>query len=173
MGDEGKLFVGNLSFRTDDRTLEDLFCKFGTLSEVVVVKEKDSQRSRGYGFVTFENPEDASDAVRSVNGKTVDGRQIRVDFAGQPSGRRGGSSGGRGSRGGYRGGSYGGSSYGSRGGYGSSYGSSGGYGGGNYGSGGGYGGSSYSSGSYGGSSGDYSRDRGQSGYRGSYRDNYD
>ncbi|XP_030073857.1 cold-inducible RNA-binding protein B isoform X2 [Microcaecilia unicolor] len=154
--DEGKLFVGGLSFTTDEGSLEQVFCKYGQISEVVVVKDRETQRSRGFGFVTYENPEDAKDAMMAMNGKTVDGRQIRVDQAGKSSdnrnrGYRGGSSGGRGffrgSRG--RGGGdrgYGSSRFDSR---------SGGYGGGSR---------EY----YGRSQGGYSDRSG-----GSYRDSYD
>ncbi|XP_030364993.1 cold-inducible RNA-binding protein isoform X1 [Strigops habroptila] len=99
--DEGKLFVGGLSFDTNEQSLEQVFSKYGQISEVVVVKDRETQRSRGFGFVTFENIDDAKDAMMAMNGKSVDGRQIRVDQAGKSSenrsrGYRGGSSGGRG-----------------------------------------------------------------------------
>uniref|UniRef100_A0A1W7RID4 Cold-inducible RNA-binding protein-like protein n=1 Tax=Agkistrodon contortrix contortrix TaxID=8713 RepID=A0A1W7RID4_AGKCO len=99
--DEGKLFVGGLSFDTNEQSLEQVFSKYGQISEVVVVKDRETQRSRGFGFVTFENIDDAKDAMMAMNGKSVDGRQIRVDQAGKSSdnrsrGYRGGSAGGRG-----------------------------------------------------------------------------
>ncbi|KAK2542254.1 Cirbp [Columba guinea] len=99
--DEGKLFVGGLSFDTNEQSLEQVFSKYGQISEVVVVKDRETQRSRGFGFVTFENIDDAKDAMMAMNGKSVDGRQIRVDQAGKSSenrsrGYRGGNSGGRG-----------------------------------------------------------------------------
>ncbi|XP_056373204.1 cold-inducible RNA-binding protein B-like isoform X1 [Hyla sarda] len=157
--DEGKLFIGGLSFDTDEQNLEEVFGKYGQLSEVVVVKDRETQRSRGFGFVTFENPEDAKDAKEAMNGKSVDGRQIRVDQAGKSSGDR---------RGGYRGGSSGGR--------GSYRGGRGGRGGGDR----GYGSSRFDrSGGYGGSGGsrDYGGGRSQGGYgdrsSGSYRDSYD
>nr|XP_048689031.1 RNA-binding protein 3-like isoform X1 [Caretta caretta] len=124
--EEGKLFVGGLNFETDEQGLEQHFGSFGPISEVVVIKDKDTQRSRGFGFITFANPEHASDAMRAMNGESVDGRQIRVDHAGKSSrGSRGGSFGGRGRGRGYsRGGgdrSYGGGRYDNRsGGYGGS-----------------------------------------------------
>nr|BAB92955.1 cold inducible RNA-binding protein alpha [Dryophytes japonicus] len=154
--DEGKLFVGGLSFDTEEQSLEQVFGKYGQISEVVVVKDRETKRSRGFGFVTFENPEDAKDAMEAMNGKSVDGRQIRVDQAGKSSGDR---------RGGYRGGSSGGRGFyrGGRGGGDRGYGSS------RYGSSGGYGGS-------GGSRDYYGSGRSQGGYgdrsSGSYRDNY-
>nr|AGH15797.1 cold-induced RNA-binding protein [Pachytriton brevipes] len=131
--DEGKLFVGGLSFDTTEHSMEQCFSKYGQISECVVVKDRETGRSRGFGFITFSNPEDAKDALHGMNGENLDGRQIRVDLAGKSSG------GGRGGGGGgYRGGSGGGRGY-SRGG-GDSYGRSGGYGGGSrdyYGGGGG------------------------------------
>jgi len=100
--DEGKLFVGGLSFDTTEQSLEDVFSKYGQISEVVVIKDRETQRSRGFGFVTFENPDEAKDAMMAMNGKSLDGRQIRVDQAGKSSG------GGRSGGGGFRGGSSGG-----------------------------------------------------------------
>ncbi|XP_048831977.1 cold-inducible RNA-binding protein B-like [Brienomyrus brachyistius] len=162
MSDEGKLFVGGLSFDTNEESLEEAFSKYGTIAKVDVIRDRETHRSRGFGFVTFENPEDAKDAMAAMNGKSVDGRMIRVDEAGKPGGRgggfRGGASGGRGG-GFFRGGrGRGGGGYGGDRSYSSgdrSYGS-------NYSSGGGY----------------YNRDnRSQGGYSdrsgGSYRDNYD
>ncbi|XP_043946578.1 cold-inducible RNA-binding protein B-like [Protopterus annectens] len=131
----GKLFVGGLPFQTTEQSLEDVFCRYGQITEVIVVKDRETQKSRGFGFVTFENPDDANDAREAMDGQTLDGRQIRVDKAGQS---RGGSRGGQ--SGGGRGYSRGRGGYGGRGGY-----SSGGYGG--YGSGSSYG--SRNQGSYG------------------------
>uniref|UniRef100_A0A4X1VP72 Cold-inducible RNA-binding protein n=2 Tax=Sus scrofa TaxID=9823 RepID=A0A4X1VP72_PIG len=67
--DEGKLFVGGLSFDTNEQSLEQVFSKYGQISEVVVVKDRETQRSRGFGFVTFENIDDAKDAMMAMNGK--------------------------------------------------------------------------------------------------------
>ncbi|NWW79513.1 RBM3 protein, partial [Climacteris rufus] len=94
--EEGKLFVGGLNYDTDEQGLEQHFSSFGPISEVVVVKDRETQRSRGFGFVTFTNPEHASDAMQAMNGECLDGRQIRVDHAGKsPRGARGGYGGGR------------------------------------------------------------------------------
>uniref|UniRef100_A0A671DK08 RNA binding motif protein 3 n=1 Tax=Rhinolophus ferrumequinum TaxID=59479 RepID=A0A671DK08_RHIFE len=71
--EEGKLFVGGLNFNTDEQALEDHFSSFGPISEVVVVKDRETQRSRGFGFITFTNPEHASDAMRAMNGEGVEG----------------------------------------------------------------------------------------------------
>uniref|UniRef100_A0A2K5DGE7 Cold-inducible RNA-binding protein n=1 Tax=Aotus nancymaae TaxID=37293 RepID=A0A2K5DGE7_AOTNA len=99
--DEGKLFIGGLSFDTNEQLLEQHFLKYGQISEVVVVKDRETQRSWGFGFVTFDNINDAKDAMMAMNGKSVDGRQIRVDQAGkspdsQSRGYRSGSAGGLG-----------------------------------------------------------------------------
>ncbi|KPP65718.1 hypothetical protein Z043_115854 [Scleropages formosus] len=98
MSDEGKLFVGGLSFDTTEQSLEEAFSKYGNISKIDVIRDRETQRSRGFGFVTFENPEDAKDAMEGMNGKSVDGRMIRVDEAGKGGGRSGG---------GYRGGASG------------------------------------------------------------------
>ncbi|XP_042567775.1 cold-inducible RNA-binding protein B-like isoform X1 [Cyprinus carpio] len=189
MSDEGKLFIGGLSYDTTEQSLEEAFSKYGSIAKVDVIRDRETDRSRGFGFVTFENPEDAKDAMAAMNGKSVDGRMIRVDEAGK-SGRRsggfrGGSGGGRGFfRGGRGGGGYGGDR-----GYGGgdrSYsGGDRGYGGGersygggdrSYSSGGGGGYSNRSGGYSGGSGGGYRDNRSQGGYDrsgGSYRDSYD
>ncbi|XP_038654894.1 cold-inducible RNA-binding protein B-like [Scyliorhinus canicula] len=98
MTEEAKLFVGGLNFDTDEQALEDVFSKYGQIAEVRVIKDKDTMTSRGFGFITFENPEDANDAMEAMNGKSLDGRQIRVDHAEKKSGGGGGGYGG--SRGG-------------------------------------------------------------------------
>ncbi|XP_074387106.1 RNA-binding protein 3-like isoform X4 [Zonotrichia albicollis] len=67
--EEGKLFVGGLNYDTDEQGLEQHFSSFGPISEVVVVKDRETQRSRGFGFVTFSNPEHASDAMQAMNGE--------------------------------------------------------------------------------------------------------
>ncbi|KAM3915392.1 cold-inducible RNA-binding protein B-like isoform 1-T2 [Leptodactylus fuscus] len=159
MSCDGKLFVGGLSFDTDEQGLEQVFSKYGQICELVVVKDRETKRSRGFGFVTFECADDAKDAMEAMNGKTVDGRQIRVDQAGKSSGER---------RGGYRGGSSGGRGF-FRGGRGR--------GGGDRGYGGRFEGGSRSGGYGGGSRDYYGSSRSQGGYGdrsgGSYRDSYD
>ncbi|XP_032876659.1 RNA-binding protein 3-like [Amblyraja radiata] len=98
MGDEGKLFVGGLNFETDEQALEEVFCKYGQINEVRVIKDRDTQSSRGFGFITFENPGDARDAMQAMNGKSLDGRTIRVDHAEKKSGGGGGGGYGGGGR---------------------------------------------------------------------------
>uniref|UniRef100_A0A8C6ATI1 Cold-inducible RNA-binding protein n=1 Tax=Monodon monoceros TaxID=40151 RepID=A0A8C6ATI1_MONMO len=70
---EGKLFIGGLSFDTNEQSLEQVFSKYGQISEVVVVKDRETQRLRGFGFVTFENINDAKDAMMATNGKSEEG----------------------------------------------------------------------------------------------------
>ncbi|CAK6952448.1 cold inducible RNA binding protein a isoform X3 [Scomber scombrus] len=173
MSDEGKLFIGGLSFETNEESLAAAFGKYGTIEKVDVIRDKETGRSRGFGFVKYDNAEDAKDALEAMNGKTLDGRAIRVDEAGKGGRSRGGFSsgprGGRfsGSRG--RGGGYNGDrGYGER-----SYGDRS-FGGGDRSFGGGGGGGGYRSGGY--SSSGYRENRGQGGYgdrSGSYRDGYD
>uniref|UniRef100_UPI00398EBF8B cold-inducible RNA-binding protein B-like n=1 Tax=Pristiophorus japonicus TaxID=55135 RepID=UPI00398EBF8B len=112
MSEEGKLFIGGLNFDTDEQALEEVFSKYGQISEVRVIKDRDTQTSRGFGFITFENPDDANDALQAMNGKSIDGRQIRVDHAEKKSGGGGSYGGSRGGGGGYgRGRGGGGGSY--------------------------------------------------------------
>jgi RNA recognition motif-containing protein len=78
-----KLYVGNLSFNTNKDSLFDLFGKYGTVVDAFVAMDRDAGRSKGFGFVTFEDPQSASSAKDAANGQEVDGRTIRVDFAGE------------------------------------------------------------------------------------------
>jgi len=96
-----KLFVGSLSWDTNDESLRNAFAVHGEISEAVVVCDRDTGRSRGFGFVTFEDDEAADKAIAALNGTELDGRAIRVDVA-QAKQRGGG--GGGGGRGGYGGG---------------------------------------------------------------------
>ncbi|KAL3041210.1 hypothetical protein OYC64_019420 [Pagothenia borchgrevinki] len=132
MSDEGKLFIGGLSFDTNEESLAAAFSKYGTIEKVDVIRDKETGNSRGFGFVKYDNAEDAKEAMDGMNGTSLDGRSIRVDEAG-----KGGGGGGSRER-----------SYGDR----SSYGSEGrsGGGGGGYRSGGGGGGGGYSGGGGGG-----------------------
>ena len=92
-----KLFVGSLSWNTDDRGLYEAFAPFGGISEAVVITDRDTGRSRGFAFVTFEDDEGADKAVAALNNTELDGRTIRVDVAQdrRPGGGGGGYGGGR------------------------------------------------------------------------------
>ncbi|TKA81359.1 hypothetical protein B0A49_00266 [Cryomyces minteri] len=144
-----KLFIGGLAWHTDDQTLRTKFEEFGQVEEAIVVKDRDTGRSRGFGFVRFAQESEAEAAINSMNNVEFDGRTIRVDKASERTGGGGGFGGGRGgynaSRGGGGGygGGYGGGSgggYGQRQGGGAPPGYSGGGGAGNWGGnqGGGY-----------------------------------
>ncbi len=76
-----KLFVGSLSWDTNDEGLRNAFGVHGEISEAVVITDRDTGRSRGFGFVTFDDDEAADKAVAALNGTELDGRTIRVDVA--------------------------------------------------------------------------------------------
>ena len=98
-----KLFVGSLSWNTDDHGLRDAFAPHGEITEATVIADRDTGRSRGFGFVTFADDESADKAVAALNGTELDGRSIKVDVA-QAKQRSNGGGGGGGGRGGYGGG---------------------------------------------------------------------
>uniref|UniRef100_A0A8C7US70 RRM domain-containing protein n=1 Tax=Oncorhynchus mykiss TaxID=8022 RepID=A0A8C7US70_ONCMY len=118
MSDEGKLFVGGLSFDTTEQSLAEAFSKYGNIAKCDVIMDRETGRPRGFGFVKYDNAEDAKDAMEGMNGQSLDGRTIRVNEAGQGGGRGGGGGGGgfRGSRGGGGYGGGGGGGYGGGGG---------------------------------------------------------
>jgi RNA recognition motif-containing protein len=102
-----KLFVGGLSWNTSDEGLMEAFAKFGEVTEAKVITDRESGRSRGFGFVSFTEGADADAAMAEMDGSTLDGRSIRVNEAhDRPRRDRGG--GGGGGYGGGRGGGYGG-----------------------------------------------------------------
>jgi RNA recognition motif-containing protein len=147
-----KLFIGGLAWHTDDIALRAKFEEFGQVEEAVVVKDRDTGRSRGFGFVRYASDAEADTAMQNMNNIEFDGRTIRVDKASD----RAGGGGGGGGRGGYGGGGYGrgggggGYSSGGGGGYGGQWGPPGGQGGGYQGQGqGGYGGGGGQRGGYG------------------------
>ena len=102
-----KLFVGGLSWNTDDHGLRAAFEVHGEVSDAKVIQDRDSGRSRGFGFVTFATDEQAQAAKEAMNGTELDGRTLNVDEAQERRGGGGGGGGGRGGRGG-GGGGYGG-----------------------------------------------------------------
>lgn len=76
-----KLFVGGLSFNTTDEGLQQAFGAFGTLEEAKIITDRESGRSRGFGFVSFSNEGEAERALQQMNGAQLDERTIRVDHA--------------------------------------------------------------------------------------------
>jgi RNA recognition motif-containing protein len=76
-----KLFVGGLSFTTSSEGLRDAFARHGTVQSAIVMTDRETQRSRGFGFVEMATQEDADRAISGLNGAALDGRTIRVDKA--------------------------------------------------------------------------------------------
>ena len=106
-----KLYVGNLSFQTSSEDLQQLFAQAGTVESATVVEDRDTGRSRGFGFVEMASKEDGEKAIQQFNGTDLNGRNLTVNEA-RPREDRGNRGGGRGGYGGNRGGG------GGRGGYG-------------------------------------------------------
>ncbi|MBK6811382.1 MAG: RNA-binding protein [Sandaracinaceae bacterium] len=103
-----KLFVGSLSWGTDDQGLRTAFERFGDVTDAKVITDRDSGRSRGFGFVTFADDGAADQAVEQMHGATLDGRTLNVNEAQDRRDGGGGGGGGGGGRGGYGGGGGGG-----------------------------------------------------------------
>lgn len=76
-----KLFVGSLSYSTTDQSLQDAFAAFGTVVSAKVITDRDTGRSKGFGFVEFETEAEGKAAIDGLNGKEVDGRPVNVSEA--------------------------------------------------------------------------------------------
>ena len=98
-----KLYVGNLSFNTSAQDLTELFGAAGTVQSANVIEDRETGRSRGFGFVEMSSQEEGQNAISQLNGKEVDGRELKVNEA-KPQDKRSGGGGGGGGRGGYGGG---------------------------------------------------------------------
>lgn len=152
-----KIYVGNLPWRATDAQLSDLFSAHGAVTDAKIVMDRETGRSRGFGFVTMTSADEAQSAIRALNGFSLEGRSLVVNEAREQTGggggprRGGGGYGGGGGGGGYGGGGGGGGYGRGDGGGGGGYGRGSGGGGGGYGRGGGGGGGGYgrSSGGYG------------------------
>ena len=97
-----KLFVGGLSFTTSNDSLRAAFARHGVVVSAAVMTDRETGRSRGFGFVEMATPEDAEQAISKLNGTSVDGRTIQVERAKSPGaggGERRGGGGGGGGRG--------------------------------------------------------------------------
>ncbi len=92
-----KIYVGNLSFSTTEDSLRTVFEEFGTIEEVTIVEDRETGRSRGFGFVTMSDASAGAAAIEAVNGREVDGRALNVNEA-RPKKQGGGGGGGGGFR---------------------------------------------------------------------------
>jgi len=100
-----KLYVGNLSYDTNEQALEDLFAEHGRVDEVALIMDRDTGPPRGFGFVTMSDDAEARAAIEAVNGREIDGRTLNVNEArAKTGGGGGGGYGGGGGGGGRRGG---------------------------------------------------------------------
>jgi RNA recognition motif-containing protein len=115
-----KLYVGNLSFSLTDGTLADAFAPYGTVESARIITDRDSGRSKGFGFVEMGNDQEAEKAIQALNGQVVEGRPITVNEA-RPQAPREGGGGGRGFGGGGGGGGGGRGGFGGGGGRGSRF----------------------------------------------------
>jgi len=88
-----KLFVGGLSWDTTDDGLQQAFASFGEITEAKVITDRDTGRSRGFGFVTFSKDEDAKTAIAKMDGTNLDGKSVKVNEAQEKSPRSGGGGG--------------------------------------------------------------------------------
>ena len=95
-----KLFVGNLSFEVTENDLQDLFATFGPVTDVNLMTDRSTGRSRGFAFITMATPEGAQAAIQGAAGKDLKGRSLTVNEA-RPREERSGGGGGGGGRGGY------------------------------------------------------------------------
>ena len=122
-----KLYVGNLSYNMDSSTLNELFAQHGTVQSAEIISDRDTGRSKGFGFVEMSSEDEAQAAIAAMNGKEVDGRSLTVNEAKPKEPRSGGfGGGGGGGRSGGGGGGYGGGGGGRSGGGGGGYGGGGG-----------------------------------------------
>lgn len=97
-----KLYVGNISWDTSEQDLEDLFAEAGTVESAKIITDRDTGRSRGFGFVEFSSQEEGQKAIEQFDGHDVDGRNLKVNEAKPRENNRGGGGGGYGGGGGNR-----------------------------------------------------------------------
>ncbi len=105
-----KLYVGNLSFNTSAQDLEQMFGEIGTVDSANIIEDRETGRSRGFAFVEMSSQSEGQNAIAQLNGKEIDGRELKVneakpreDRGGFGGGNRGGGGGRGGNRGGYGG----------------------------------------------------------------------
>jgi len=78
-----KLYVGNLSYSATEDQLRDLFSQHGSITDLVIIKDNQTDRSKGFGFVEFSSPDEARKAVDSLNGQEFEGRTLKINVARQ------------------------------------------------------------------------------------------
>ncbi len=76
-----KLYVGNMSYETTTEELKELFSEYGTITDVIIISDRISNRSKGFGFITFEDAESGLSAIDALNGFEFNGRTLKVNFA--------------------------------------------------------------------------------------------
>lgn len=91
---DNKLYVGNLSYATRDEDLQQQFSQYGQVASAKVMMDRDTGRSKGFGFVEMVSASDAQGAIEGLNGQTVDGRALVVNVARPREDRSGGAGGG-------------------------------------------------------------------------------
>src|SRR3989338_5146018 len=99
--DKKKLYVGNLPWSANEQSLKDMFSPFGEITEAIVIMDRYTGRSKGFGFVTFANEADAEKAIAEMSNKEIEGRKIMVNIA-KPREERSNQRGGGGGGGGFR-----------------------------------------------------------------------
>lgn len=76
-----KIYVGNLSYQATEDTVRESFEEFGEITDLVIIKDRATGRSKGFGFITFDSAQSADRAVEEMNGRQLDGRAIKVSIA--------------------------------------------------------------------------------------------
>lgn len=76
-----KIYVGNLSYRTTEDALKDVFDDFGDVDDVAIICDRETGRSRGYGFISMDNDQSALEAIESLQGRELDGRPLTINQA--------------------------------------------------------------------------------------------
>lgn len=79
--EEMKIYVGNLSYRMNDGALEQLFAQFGSVSSSKIIMDRETGRSKGFGFVEMANQSEGEEAIKQLDGKEIEGRNLRVNEA--------------------------------------------------------------------------------------------
>jgi RNA recognition motif-containing protein len=102
MQETNKLFVGNLSFTMNEADLQETFGAYGEITDITIPLDRDTKKSKGFGFITFKGADSAQNALKNLDGKEFGGRNLRISIANSKEER--GGSGGGGGRGGREGG---------------------------------------------------------------------